>query len=245
MNPFAFEYPESGFSKLSPLSKMAFLVAVSTCAMRCGAPALAILLVLGIVLHAAGRIGFGGSGRAALLVLWLGGFAAVARGAVPGDGRPFALETLPEAALYTLRLLAVLAFARLFFASTRVGELGDSLSRLARKLGAKRGALADPGILISLTLCFLPRTYDTYLRVQDAAALRSGRKAGKTPGMSLRVLGTFIVCSVRSALGTAQAMDLRGYSPGRTLPVTGYVRKSLILYVVSLGLIVLSAFRLL
>lgn len=237
MNPFAYEPLDSPLARLGAPSKALFLICASTAAMRFGLPALIALLGSGIVLIAAFRVGAAGMGRPALALGAIVAFSALIRGMFPGDGRIFAAETLGASALYAARLAAVFVFARLYYASTKATELGDCLSLAARKAkswfgGAKRtignppaadsptadSPAADPGMMLSLSLLFLPRVFEHYRSVREAAEIRGyGLKRRSIPG-AMAMLQTFLYVSVRGALRTAQAMELRGYSPSRTIP---------------------------
>lgn len=237
MNPFAYEPLDSPLARLGAPSKAIFLICASTSAMRFGLPALIALLGAGILLIAAFRVGTAGMGRPALALGAIVAFSALVRGMFPGDGRIFAAETLGASALYAARLAAVFVFARLYYASTKATELGDCLSLAARKAkswfgGAKRtignppaadsptadSPAADPGMMLSLSLLFLPRVFEHYRSVREAAEIRGyGLKRRSIPG-AMAMLQTFLYVSVRGALRTAQAMELRGYSPSRTIP---------------------------
>lgn len=221
MNPFAFEPLDSPLAKVSAAPKALVLICVSTAAMRFSPFALAALIGTGAALMASMRIPIRGMGKAAVALAYLALFSAIVRGMLPGDGRFFAVETLPASALYASRLTAVFIFARLYYASTKASELGDCLSLAARKVtNFKAGGstiLADPGMLLSLSLLFLPRVFDNYQRVKDAAELRAYGIRRKRLANTLPMLQTFIFTSMKGALVTARAMELRGYSEARTI----------------------------
>lgn len=231
MNPFAYEPLDSPLARIGAPSKALFLICASTAAMRFGLPALIALLGAGIFLLAAFGIGAAGMARPALALGVLVAFSALARGMLPGDGRIFAAETLGASALYAARLAAVFVFARLYYASTKAAELGDYLSLAARKArswfggsmrtqagsSAADSPASDPGMMLSLSLLFLPRVFEHYRNVREAAEIRGyGLRRRSMPG-ALAMLQTFLYVSVRGALRTAQAMELRGYSPSRTI----------------------------
>jgi len=224
MNPFAFEPLDSPLARVSAVSKGIFLVCVSTAAMRFGLVPLSILAGGGIFLMTAMRIPLRGMGKAAAAIGWLALFSAMVRGILPGNGRLFAPETLPESALYSARLAAVFVFARLYYVSTKASELGDYLSLGARRIAGLfgRGAgrpriLRDPGMLLSLSLLFLPRVFENYRRVKDAAELRGYGLRRDRLATTLPMLQTFIFTSIKGALSTAKAMELRSYSEARTI----------------------------
>lgn len=231
MNPFAYEPLNSPLARLGAPSKAFFLACASMAAMRFGLPALIALLGAGIFLLAAFRIGTSGMGRPALALGVLVAFSALVRGLLPGDGRIFAAETLGASALYAARLAAVFVFARLYYASTKAAELGDYLSLAARKArswfgGKKRieadspasdSPAADPGMMLSLSLLFLPRVFEHYRNVREAAEIRGYGLRRRSMSGAMAMLQTFLYVSVRGALRTALAMELRGYSPSRTI----------------------------
>jgi len=226
MNPFAYEPLDSPLIFLAAPSKAFFLICASTAAMRFNLPALAALLGAGVILLVSLRVGASGMGGPALALGFLVGFSTLVRGIFPGDGRVFATETLGASALYAARLAAVFVFARLYYASTKAAELGDCLSVAIRKARSRFAAsdrlaatspTADPGIMLSLSLLFLPRVFEHYRNVREAAEIRGyGLRRHRMSG-SMAMLRTFLYVSVRGALRTAQAMELRGYSPSRTI----------------------------
>lgn len=237
MNPFAYEPLDSPLARLGAPSKAFFLICASTAAMRFGLPALIALLCAGIILIAALKVGAAGMGRPALALGAIVAFSALVRGMFPGDGRIFAADTLGASAIYAARLAAVFVFARLYYASTKAAELGDCLSLAARKARTWFGRgkrtdenspaaasstadspAVDPGMMLSLSLLFLPRVFEHYRSVREAAEIRGyGLKRRSIPG-AMAMLQTFLYVSVRGALRTAQAMELRGYSPSRFIP---------------------------
>jgi len=133
INPFAYREASNPLSGLAAGPKTLFLLCSAGASMTFGPPALALLLASGLVLHSLARIRPGETARALVFILGLAAAAALFRGLAPGDGRIFALESLGPSALYALRLVAVFLFARVFYVSTRVSRLGDSLTRVFRR----------------------------------------------------------------------------------------------------------------
>jgi energy-coupling factor transporter transmembrane protein EcfT len=241
VNPFAFEPQGSPLAGISALAKGIFLLCVSVAAMKYRLIPLSMLACAGLLIQCAAGISFHGMGKTSLFIFYLSLFSAIVRGILPGEGRFFAIETLPDSALYSLRLVSVFIYARLYYVSTKSAALGDFLTNASRKISrllrpapkkkpfvtqtkgsrtspaGEAGILSDPGMLLSLSLLFLPRVFENYTRVRDAAVLRGFGASRKKFLQVLPMLQTFIFMSIKGALLTARAMELRGYSSGRTL----------------------------
>jgi energy-coupling factor transporter transmembrane protein EcfT len=250
LNPFALQPLSGPLPRLSALAKAIFLICLSVAAMRLDILAssllLALLLVLGALMGL--RLGDGAAASRGLAVLLV--FSALARGLFPGDGRIFAVESLRPSIIYALRLGTIFAAARLFYASTRVAELGDYLSagfrrlrRVAasfRKRGKARGSdrppslASDPGMMLSLSLLFIPRAFESYKRIRESAESR-GYGVGRSrffPGLAL--LQALVFSSVKNSLRTAEAMEARSYSPERRIMLSRL--KSADMLLIGLGL---------
>ncbi len=248
MNPFAFEPLNSPLARLSAVSKGFLLICVSAAAMSFGLLPLLALLAVGIILMATLRLPLKEMGKQAIAIGYLALFSAIARGVFPGGGRFFDLSSLPASALYGLRLLIVFFFARVYYVSTKASELGDYLSLVARKArGAKAERasasttiLADPGMLLSLSLLFLPRVFDNYRKVRDAAELRAYGIRRKRIANTLPMLQTFIFMSIKGALVAARAMELRGYSEARTLTPARLSPRDAAVFIAGVILLVLA-----
>jgi energy-coupling factor transporter transmembrane protein EcfT len=204
------------------------------------------LLTASAVAMATLRLPFKEMGKPAIAIGYLALFSAIARGIFPGDGRFFDAASLPASALYGLRLLIVFFFARIYYVSTKASELGDYLSLAARKVaGSKARAssatiLADPGMLLSLSLLFLPRVFDNYRKVRDAADLRAYGIRRRRMANTLPMLQTFIFMSIKGALVAARAMELRGYSEARTLNPARLSRIDAVVFIAGTILLVLA-----
>ena len=218
VNPFAFDAPDSPLAHASAATKAFFLVCLSTAGMSLGFLPLSLLLAGGIILIASMHLPFRGMGKPALVIAWLLAFSALVRGILPGDGRIFAIETLSGSGLYALRLSVIFIFARIYYVSTKASELGDILSVAARKAGMR----TDPGMMLSLSLLFLPRVFENYQRARDAAELRGYNRAGRRMRGLLPMLHTYMFTSIKGALATARAMEVRGYSELRTIQLRGF-----------------------
>ncbi len=245
MNPFAFEPLDSPLARISAVSKGFLLICISTAAMRFGLLPLLALLVASAIIMATLRLPFKEMGKPAIAIGYLALFSAIARGIFPGGGRLFDVASLSASALYGVRLLIVFFFARIYYVSTKASELGDYLSLAARKVAGFKARsspniLADPGMLLSLSLLFLPRVFDNYRKVRDAADLRAYGIRRKRMANTLPMLQTFIFMSIKGALVAARAMELRGYSEARTLAPTRLSRMDAAVFIAGAILLVLT-----
>jgi len=251
VNPFAFEPLDSPLARLSAVSKGFLLICVSAAAMSFGLLPLLALLAAGIILMATLRLPLKEMGKQAIAIGYLALFSAIARGLFPGGGQFFDLSSMPASVLYGLRLLIVFFFARVYYVSTKASELGDYLSlaaRKARRAKAPRAEqarapttiLADPGMLLSLSLLFLPRVFDNYRKVRDAGELRAYGIRRKRIANTLPMLQTFIFMSIKGALVAARAMELRGYSEARTLTPARLSPRDAAVFIAGVILLVLA-----
>jgi len=252
MNPFAFEPLGSPLARMSALAKGIFLLCVSIAAMKYGLIPLSLLAAAGLLIQCAAGITFRGMGRMTLLIAYLSLFSAIVRGILPGDGRIFAIETLSGSALYSLRLATVFIYARLFYVSTKASSLGEFLTRASRKASglfrpglsktapSDTGILSDPGMLLSLSMLFLPRVFENYTKVKEAAALRGYGSGRKKIAHFLPMMQTFIFMSIKGALLTARAMELRSYSNQRTIERERFAGADFVIAVAGASLILVA-----
>jgi energy-coupling factor transporter transmembrane protein EcfT len=247
-NPFAFEPGKSSLATLHPLAKLTFLLAVTSVTMWSGVGLLLGLFAIGFfLLIPLPRAASGTLSSILLLVM----FAALVRGILPGDGRLFDAATLPDSGVYALRLFTVYIYSRLFYATTRVSEIGDWMTAAIRAVrrpfrgrakATKRepGLLGDPGMLFSLVLLFLPRIFDTYQRTKEAGEVRGIMLSRRNLRRSLVMLEQLIVGSIEQAWRTAVAMEVRGYSPERSIRLTAFAGRDWGLLVLAIALFFLK-----
>lgn len=240
-NPFAFEPGKSRLTELHPLSKLAFLLAVTSTAMH--APPSILLAIFALSFLLASRIPRA-SGAPLYSIIALGVFSGIVRGIFPGDGNVFDISTVPDSVLYAVRLLCVYSYSRIFYATTKVSEIGDWLTvvvrfsrstyqRIAGRMRADRrtnhqdqgssSILADPGMLLMLVLLFLPRIFDIYQRIREAGKIRGNAISGKNLSRAFSMLELLLIESMDHAWQTSIAMRVRGYSPERSLRITPLV----------------------
>ncbi len=229
MNPFSLSETDNVLSKLSALSKLISLTLLSMASMNAQLPELIALLVASLLFHFIYRIKLADSKKMLLFILYISIFTSIIGIIAPGDGRLFSIELLPRFLTYSLRLYTVFFFSHLFYSTTKVSDLGNYMTRLAQKarkdrsqselINSKYSDSMDPGMAISLTLLFLPRSFSTYETIREAAEIRGyGLKKHKIADF-LKILETFLIFSLRYALKTSGAMKIRGYSPLRTVRV--------------------------
>lgn len=226
VGPFSFSWGDFPARHLHPLSKLVALLSLSLASTQ--VPALWLLPLAAAALAALASAGAFRPGLAeglrilahdARFLIPLGLFIAAFRVIDPWGPYLFDPSELQPAALYIARLAMVFAFAEAYFRSTSAGELSAAATGLARRL-LRRDDL-DPGLYLSLAVNFIPRCFDAWERAREAALARGyGGRHGRRPRFkaSLALLESFIAGSIRSALSTAEALELRGYTPSRTLP---------------------------
>jgi energy-coupling factor transporter transmembrane protein EcfT len=247
MNPFSYQHAGGALSRLTATSKTIALALLSVAAMRAPAGAALLLAFAGLsgARFSAGALRGArgvlllaiGAALARGLLPDLGAATAVeatAAAAAPGVFRLFDPATLGDSLAYAIRLLAVYFLGCAYYAGTLPWQLGDAATRLARRAlrfagivngfgrrsahgAAPATGAPDPGIYLGLTLAFLPRAFERYRRTREAAALRGYGMADRRPGPLVAVLARFAYASVRDALLTSRAMELRCYDPARTI----------------------------
>ena len=254
-NPFAFEPGESSLVMFNPLAKLAFLIAATSSAMHASLGFLVALFATGILLLSKlPRATAGPFFSVIILIL----FAALVKGIFPGNGRLFDLATLPGSAVYGLRLLSIYVYSRLFYATTRVSEIGDWMTaglRSLRKIALRKDAkddtfpkfdpasppyrpgsldiFLDPGMFISLILLFLPRIFNMYRRVAEAAEVRGLSISKKNFRRALLMLEQLISMSLLQSWKISLAMELRSYSPYRSIKLSKFKKLDWILVGIS------------
>lgn len=219
-------------ANVSASAKAFLLVSVSVASMRYDILPLLVLFLASLLLHLAFGISIRSIARPGLYIFFLASFSALVRGLFPGEGRIFAWETLAWSLAYGIRLFTAFLYARLYYSSTKATELGDSLTRLQRAIAGRlrkmrrkpeaggdseSGILSDPGTLVSLSLLFLPRTFDTLIRIREATMMRSCGTRHRSLKQLFAMVETLVFMSLKTAIATAGALEMRSYSSRRTI----------------------------
>ena len=225
-NPFRFVWGDYPARRLHPISKLVVFLSLSLAATTARAPLLPCIAVatLGALISAGGfrsgiLEGLGALGRDGRFLLPLASFIVVFRLFDPWSKAFFHPDELPYALLYVARLGILFALAQAFFRSTSAEELAAAATYFMRRLTHREDL--DPGLYLSLAICFIPRCFDAYVRSREAALARGyGGRRGRHPRFrsSLLLLESFVASSIKGALSTAEALEARGYSPGRSVP---------------------------
>jgi biotin transport system permease protein len=164
------------------------------------------LPVVGAVLVAVVLVGLGVArlpaallGRQVRAVLWWLVALAVVTGLLGG---------VAAAALVVLRLLALVLAAAVVTATTRVTELVAVVEWLCSPLRVFGVRPARIGLLIAMTLRFIPLVADRAERIREAQAARGGTVRGIRAWTTTAV--PLLVQVLQMAHTTAEALDARG-----------------------------------
>ncbi|GEM_PF-278051 len=99
---------------------------------------------------------------------------------------------------------------------------------------------ADPGMMLTLSLVFIPRTFENYRRIREAAECRGFGVRKKRLFSGLELLQALLFSSIKNSLKTAEAMEARAYSPERRIIVSDLRSADILLMVSGLGMAILS-----
>lgn len=171
LNPFRYE--PGGGTVFSPFVALPSLAVLSATASAAAMPAALVPgLAAAIFLAARGERPGAIVRRASFLAP--AAFLVVAAGvALPGDGRLFAPRGIMPGLAYLARLASIFLVAEAYFRTTGASGTGAAVTTAVRLfLRPFRTPPGDPGIYVGLAAGFLPRSFDTYARVRDAALAR-------------------------------------------------------------------------
>jgi biotin transport system permease protein len=115
---------------------------------------------------------------------------------------------VPSAALVVLRLLALVLAAAVVTATTRVTELVAVVEWLCSPLRVVGVRPARIGLLIAMTLRFIPLVAERAERIREAQAARGGTVRGVRAWTTTAV--PLLVQVLQMAHTTAEALDARG-----------------------------------
>ena len=184
----------AGVELLALAGLSALLFAVPTVPVAAGALAGVLLVGLGLARLPAALL----RRQARAVLVWLVVLAAFT--AVVGG--------LTSAALVTLRLLALVLAAAVVTATCRVSELVVVVERLCAPVRLVGLRPARIGLLVALTLRFIPLVAERADRVREAQAARGGTVVGL--GALIRLAVPLLVQVLQMAHTTAEALDARG-----------------------------------
>ena len=130
-----------------------------------------------------------------------------------------------DTGIYAIKLAAAFLAGRLFYASTRLSEMRDTGTRIARKLPFLRRI--DLGLLFSLILGFIPLIFEEWRSSREAAASR-----GMAKRADLSTLASFVAAFLRRLMLRSvvlpEALVARGWTNARGLsPFSWKLRDSL------------------
>ncbi len=266
-NPFAFEPGGSALARFHPLAKLGFLLAVTSAMMRARLEFALALFVLALILSI--RIPRAGSGplRAiALLVLFAALVRGILPG--DGrlfDVGSLPYSALYAARLLGVYLYSRIFYTTTKV--SEIGDWLTMVVRAARTSWqrliallcprcalprrvphaasstatphAEPSILSDPGMLFSIVLLFLPRIFDAYSRIREAGEVRGISLSRRNARRSLAMLEHLILESMLIAFRTSLAMQVRAYSPERSLRLSPLRGLDWALIAVSAGLFAL------
>ena len=184
----------AGLELLALAGLSALLFAVPTVPVTAGALAGVLLLGLGVARLPGALV----VRQVRAVLVWLVALAVVT--AVVGG--------LTSAVLVTLRLLALVLAAAVVTATCRVSELVAVVERLCAPLSLVGVRPARIGLLVALTLRFIPLVAERADRVREAQAARGGSARGL--GGLVRLTVPLLVQVLQLAHTTAEALDARG-----------------------------------
>jgi energy-coupling factor transporter transmembrane protein EcfT len=141
-----------------------------------------------------------------------------------------------ETGVYAIRLAAAFLAGRLFYASTRLSEMRDAGTRIARRLPFLRRI--DLGLLFSLILGFIPLIFEEWRSSREAAASRGMAKRADLSALASFV-ATFLRRLMLRSVALPEALAARGWTNERGLsPFSWKLRDSLAVVACSALLVV-------
>ena len=142
-----------------------------------------------------------------------------------------------ESIRYGTRLLAAFLAGRLYYASTRLSELRDSTTRIARRIPIARRF--DLGLVLSLILGYIPLIFDEW---RDSLVAARSRGMPRRPSLSLqcRFLAAFLRRLILRAVALPQALVARGWSMERGIADSEWRFRDSLVIAISVTVFVLA-----
>jgi len=113
--------------------------------------------------------------------------------------------SLSDAFVVSLRLITLFVLAILFTLTTRVTDITDAIIRILQPLGRFGFPVKQLGLMLSLTLRYIPLLYQQFLELREAQQARCC-KAG-----TLSLMVPLLVKSLKLGDELGEALDARGY----------------------------------
>jgi energy-coupling factor transporter transmembrane protein EcfT len=155
-----------------------------------------------------------------------------------GVASPYAIVT--DSAAYGMKLLAAFLSGRLFYASTRLSELRDAATRIARRIPIIRSL--DIGLGLSLVLGYIPLIFDEW---RDSRLAARSRALPPRPGIGQQA--RFIIAFLRRlmlrAVSLPEALVARGWSRDRGVAESTWRRRDSVSLLVCLAAFLGAALR--
>jgi energy-coupling factor transporter transmembrane protein EcfT len=115
---------------------------------------------------------------------------------------------------YCIKLFAAFLSGRLFYASTRISEIRDSVTRILRRVPFVRRF--DAGMALSLVLSYVPLIFEEWRYCLEAARAR-GMPRLPRPNQASAFLGSFLRRLMLKAVALPEALYARGWCLDRGL----------------------------
>jgi energy-coupling factor transporter transmembrane protein EcfT len=127
--------------------------------------------------------------------------------------------------VYALRLLAAFLAGRLFYASTRISDLRDALTRLFRHVPLLKRL--DIGLWLSMILGFIPLIFDEWRSSIEAARSRGMNRKARLSTQAL-LIAAFLRRLMLRSVAVPEALVARGYHVDRCVfPSTWKMRDTM------------------
>jgi energy-coupling factor transport system permease protein len=215
LTPFRYQGGKSFLHRMNPSAKFLCLIILSAGLMAAPPFLAAGLAALCAVSVVAMRIGVRELAAKGRFLVWMAAFVFILK--CLDFSRPFFFdaEKLIPASLYVANLVILFLLAELFFRSTRIRDLGASVSMFFRKLTRRQDV--DPGLYLALAVDFIPRVFSVYQECADAARARGFDEKRFRRKALVPLIIAYMRISIQKALWTADALEARCYRPDRSL----------------------------